>query len=225
MLERESAGSKKILAYTALGDSLTAGVGKPFFSPGFVQLFSRKMEEELDVRVKSAIFDRSGATSEQVLESIVRHPYIQMKIKESDMITISAGGNDFINAVTSFLQNKDEGVFSAALDSCIQHLKQMIHEIIHLKTDEKSIYMVRLLNLYNPFPNEPLAVKWIAIFDSQLSKFSINSHVKVAPLHKAFAGREEELLAKDRIHPNGKGYEVIAASLAELGFEDWNPYE
>lgn len=42
---------KKLKKYIALGDSLTVGVGKGIFSPGFVQLYERFMKNDLQQRV------------------------------------------------------------------------------------------------------------------------------------------------------------------------------
>jgi lysophospholipase L1-like esterase len=37
-------------------------------------------------------------------------------------------------------------------------------------------------------------------------------------LYSAFKGREEELLSRDNVHPNQKGYIVMAKTIEGLGY-------
>jgi lysophospholipase L1-like esterase len=55
------------------------------------------------------------------------------------------------------------------------------------------------------------------LFNGHLISFA-DDKIAVTNLYTAFKGNEDELLSFDRVHPNPKGYQVIADELDELGY-------
>ncbi|MCD7035816.1 GDSL-type esterase/lipase family protein [Metabacillus sp. GX 13764] len=202
--------------YTALGDSLTAGRGASFLAPGFTRRYARLSEKNLGQRIDLTVYAHSGYTTADVLKEL-NIPLIQKSIKEAEMITITAGGNDLIQATRDFQQHNNEKIFMEALAQCQQNFKKIIERINELKKGE--VFIIRLCNLYNPFPDIPIADKWVRKFNQVIQSFRFGEHVKIADLYSAFKNRETEYLSADHIHPNDKGYQVIAEKLAELGYD------
>ena len=98
------------------------------------------------------------------------------------------------------------------------NLRKIMNGIIDLKHDSIRPYIIRLVNLYNPFPNDPLAVKWITKFNLHIKSFLKNPVVSIAEVDKIFKDHEKEYIGRDGIHPNDIGYERIAESLHRLGY-------
>ncbi|MDP4103722.1 MAG: GDSL-type esterase/lipase family protein [Bacillota bacterium] len=203
--------------YVALGDSLTVGIGASFFSPGFVQRYQGLAINELQEPVYVETYAHPGFQSHDVLLEL-NNDVVKEQIKNAAIITITAGGNDLIEAARNFQENKKEEDFNIALKNCMENYCRIMKEINVLKNNSISPYIVRLVDLYNPLPENPLAEKWIKKFNSQLKNFVKVPFISVAQIDKVFKGHEREYLSMDGIHPNDQGYEKIGESLHHLGY-------
>ncbi|GAA0370418.1 GDSL-type esterase/lipase family protein [Bacillus horti] len=203
------------LLYVAFGNSLTLGVGAGY-APGFVQRYRCLAETELQRRVIGRIYARSGATAGEIATFLDSYQ-AEQAIKHASIITISAGGNDLILAAKHYLQTKDKSRFTQALSESQAAVAKMLTIISTIKATQAKPYIIRLLGLYNPLPEIALGDKWVQAFNSGLHGFS-NKNIRVANVFSAFKGNERELLSQDRVHPNAKGYEVIANTLHQLGY-------
>ncbi|WP_017380531.1 GDSL-type esterase/lipase family protein [Paenisporosarcina sp. TG-14] len=205
-------------SYVALGDSLSVGIGSSLFAPGFVQRYKRYIEGELEQQISLLVFARPGFETGDVLKEL-ENDYIQKNIKESEILTITAGGNDLINATRKFQYEGDENVFLEALAACQTNYSNMLRKINDIKKDCDHHFIIRIPNLYNPFPDFPLATKWVSKFNLHIKKSEKYSRVRVADIYNAFFSHEQEYLSFDRVHPNDRGYEVIAKSIKNLGID------
>lgn len=115
------------------------------------------------------------------------------------------------------MQEKDDDVFLEALEMCKRNIPKIIEDIEKLKVNTNDPYIIRILNLYNPFPNVELADKRVHRFNNHINTIAKEEHVKVADIYNIFKGKEKELLSFDQIHPNDNGYKKIAESLHYLG--------
>ncbi|MFC0271464.1 GDSL-type esterase/lipase family protein [Metabacillus herbersteinensis] len=208
----------QFLKYMALGDSLTVGVGASFLAPGFVSNYARLTEAELNARVFVDVYARSGIETGEVLK-IVENPCLHEKIKHANIITLSAGGNDLISASKVFADTGSDADLQESLKECRENVGNIITIVKELKKDCGEPYMIRILNLYNPLPELPLSDKWVRLFNRHLNSFDDGSLIRVANIYSIFKGREDELLSRDRIHPNNRGYEEIAYTLLQLGYK------
>lgn len=204
--------------YVALGDSLTAGVGATIFSPGFVQRYQRLATSDLEDQVILQTFAEPGYQSHDVLLEL-DHEYVREQLKDADIITITAGGNDLIQAARKFKEDQNEKDFRFALNNCMGNFRSIMKKIIDVKHHSNSPYIIRLTNLYNPFPNDRLAVKWITKFNLHLKGFQRSPFISIAKIDKVFQGHETEYLSRDGIHPNDLGYEKMAEALDRLGYD------
>jgi lysophospholipase L1-like esterase len=201
--------------YVAIGDSLTVGLGADLFAPGFVGRYAKDAATALQRPVIINKFAKSGATSGEILGAL-HAPMVSEAVRTSDIITITAGGNDLIDAAEIYLINQNEKNLFLALETAIQNIKAMVDHIHFLHNPDHHQYIIRILNLYNPFPNIPQANQWLQRFNAHLAEYTRFSHIKIADIYSAFQGRQSNLL--HGIHPNDRGYEVIADKLNHLGY-------
>lgn len=205
------------LSYVALGDSLTVGVGASFLTPGFVGRYVRLTEKKLDRRIFTDILAKSGIETSGVLD-IVRSESLHRKITRANIITISAGGNDLIQASKDFIESGDQAEIAQSVKECHSNMMKIMAMIHELKKDCGVPFIIYLLNLYNPLSQVALADKWVRLFNRHLSSFDNNKTIRVVDIYTVFKGRQEELLSRDRIHPNNLGYQEIANTLVQLGY-------
>ncbi|MED4453605.1 GDSL-type esterase/lipase family protein [Metabacillus fastidiosus] len=206
------------LKYAALGDSLTVGVGASLFAPGFVFYYARFIERNLCLPVRINVYAKSGIETGDVLE-IVKTKALHEKINEANIITLSAGANDLINASRTFESTGNNEELMRSLKECRENIDHIMDVIKELKSNCGQPYMIRLLNLYNPFPDIQFADKWIQLFNRALNGFDDGHLIRVADIYSAFKGKEAELLSVDKVHPNDRGYQLIAKCLNDLGYE------
>ncbi|MDQ0231877.1 GDSL-type esterase/lipase family protein [Metabacillus malikii] len=209
---------RQYLNYLALGDSLTVGVGASFLAPGFVAQYKRITEHKIKKQVLTAIHAKSGIETGEVLKMIQCHE-LQEKIICANIITITAGGNDLIEASEEFVETGMQTEIAESVKESRQNLNEVMSTIQELKKNCAVPYIVFLLNLYNPLPKVPLADKWVRTINRQLNGFDNGSSVRVVDIYSAFDGRQAELLSRrDGIHPNDSGYRKIAETIAQIGY-------
>lgn len=205
-----------MIKYAALGDSLTAGVGG-CASGGFVPGYGSLTQQELSRRVIYENLGVSGATTEDVLAIITRYPEVRSVVRTADIVTISAGGNDLVDAGKDFLAHKNKEVFMKVLVQCRKNLDGILSEIRRMKQGSGP-FIIRAVDLYNPLPQIPETNEWIQQFNRQLAAFE-DGQFRVAHIFSLFDGKQSELLSGDKFHPNWKGYKLIARELHRLGYK------
>lgn len=205
-----------MIRYVALGDSLTVGTGRSMFSPNFAQRYVIKTERIMRNEISLDQFARVGATTEDIL-IMINHPFVKEELDKANIISITAGGNDLIDAVRSYERQKDETVFYEALSKCQDNLSKIFYSIHEMKQDnnDNGFYIIRLFNLYNPFPKVEVAEHWISKFNHHIHTFNGSKNTKVIDMNQAFDNHEEELISRDGIHPNDNGYELMAELLKD----------
>ncbi|MDQ0197849.1 SGNH/GDSL hydrolase family protein [Neobacillus ginsengisoli] len=204
-------------SYVALGDSLSAGVGSSIFSPGFVHRFRRMAERELEDHVLVHVFARPGAETKDVLNDL-HQDFIKEKVREADIITITAGTNDLIIAVRKYQTDNDLQALKKSFHECKENFSAIMNLIHELKKSDIRPFVIRLFHLYNPFPKEDLAIKWVKHFNHHLKGLAKDYHVSIVEINKVFNEYEAEYLSIDRIHPNDIGHEQMAERLHRLGY-------
>ncbi|OAH52777.1 hypothetical protein AWH48_13270 [Domibacillus aminovorans] len=203
------------LHYLALGDSLTVGVGVPTFDQGFVEHYVCLSKQTLKKCIQYKKYARSGATTGDVL-NMLNSPIVTEYVKYADVITITAGGNDLLNAAKIFMQTGNEKIISNVLEQSQNNYSSIMKRIHHM--DKQKDFIIRLTNLYNPFPNIPMGEEGIKTFNSLIDNFSQYKNVKVADIYSIFKGNEKALLTRGGIHPNSRGYYQMALAFHKLGY-------
>ncbi|WP_410983720.1 GDSL-type esterase/lipase family protein [Bacillus cereus] len=193
--------------HLVLGDSLAKGYGST--QGGFAELASKQIEEQIHKPIRVENFGVNGLTTDRLVQKIQAEE-VQQKIKEANIITINIGGNNL------FRLNRDVGV--------IDGIKMLNKEKAHFETDVKNIVKtVRALNpnallilseLYNPLQLDDSIASYADMFldgwnDAVYAISKANQPSIVLPIRKLISNDKKDLLY-DQVHPNDKGYEIIA---------------
>lgn len=203
--------------YTAVGDSLTFGFGAMPGS-GFVPLYRRMAEEKLRQFVAHENLGVNGLTSDELYDRVIQLPTYRYHLQQAQIITISIGGNDLIRAVKSTGGRPNRELLDAALYRCQNHVAKTVRYIRKIKTPVGKPYFIRAIGLYNPYPAWTEATEYVIRFNRHLMGLS-DGYFRVADIYTQFSGREKELMSVDGLHPNGRGYRVIAEQLNRLGYK------
>lgn len=204
--------------YTAVGDSLTTGFGA-FPGHGFVPTYRRIAENRLRAPIEVHNLGVNGLDSEGLEQRLRYHSIYRQSIREADIITLSIGGNDLIHAAKEIRRYPaaEAQILNQSLAACKSHFGSIVRSIYDIKGSSRRPYIVRVVGLYNPFPQVREANSWVYSFNRYAAQYS-NGIYGFADIFPAFAERGRELLSIDQVHPNGRGYRVITEQLNRLGY-------
>ncbi|WP_405106045.1 GDSL-type esterase/lipase family protein [Paenibacillus sp. FSL K6-1217] len=207
-----------VYAYTAIGDSLTTGFGA-LPGNGFVPIYRRMAEGRLDSPVMPANLGVNGLTTGGLKQRLSTSKVYRAAVTDAQIITMSIGGNDLIKAARAAGPRPGafQGLLSQALKDCKRNYSDIMGMLAQLKAGTRTPYIIRLVGLYNPYPQVDEATEWVRQFNRYAAGYS-SIHVGFASIYHEFAGNERGLLFLDHIHPNGRGYRVIAGKLDALGY-------
>ncbi|ARK30058.1 GDSL-type esterase/lipase family protein [Halalkalibacter krulwichiae] len=203
------------LSYTALGDSLTVGIGA-VHSPGFVKRYAGMIEQAYKVPLTLHIKAKAGLTSTQLLEMLSR-ANVRKAIAEADLITITIGGNDLIQ---TYRYSNHFNTLEDSVQRFTNNMQRILAEIASIKTySYKPKYTVQLIGLYNPIPNVPYSHYFINQYNNVLRRCT-NRIVAYVDIYTKFDQGGHYLLSHD-FHPNSRGYQIIAEqAFKKLGLRD-----
>ena len=208
--------------YIALGDSVAEGMNSyGAIGYGYTDYVSEYLDknDRLDFYIKG--FAKSGYTIENVKNDIDNNKTIEVDgkkvnikeaLRESDLVTISIGANDFIKGLTiTNVYSKIENLKQSKkeIDQIGENLKELIELIKDYANNE-----IILLGYYNPLPRLKVVKEEI----DELVKYSNYMYEKICDdyeityidIFDIFDGNEDLLPNSLDIHPNTKGYEKIA---------------
>ncbi len=208
---------KRPLNYVALGDSLTEGYGVEE-GQTFVQVYAGLIERRLKRVVNVVNAGVTGATSADIWERIKGDILLRQKLAHADLISLTAGGNDLLNVARKFIYERDPQVLRQALKQFSMNAASILSELKQMHVSSGKPYILRVLNLYNPFPAFPETGYWVAKFNKVWHDFA-DERVKIVDLHLAFQKRTDELIGEDMVHPNAAGYRLMAEAADACGYD------
>ncbi|MNN20167.1 Spore germination lipase LipC [compost metagenome] len=203
--------------YTAIGDSLTTGFGA-LPGNGFVPVYRRMAEGRLRAPVSASNLGVNGLTTDGLEQRLRGDSVFRLAVRDADMITMSIGGNDLIKAAKSAVRPGDlSPALQNAFRECRRNFGDIMGMLSQLKAGSRTPYIIRIVGLYNPYPQLTEATEWVRQFNRYTSGYS-SMVCRFASIYNEFAGNERGLLSLDHLHPNGKGYRIIAGKLDSLGY-------
>ena len=223
-----------ILRISAVGDSLTEGIGDTTHTGGYVPLLQTDLSEHYPIDVVQAEnFGKSGDRSDQILKRIKKNEDMQESIRKADVILVTVGGNDLMKNVQSKIFNKlSIKSFVKPREKYQKELEKMYAEI-RILNPNAPIYQ---LGIYNPFYKsfseieemQDIVDYWNEgskeFVDTQKNAYfvPINDEIYngLPEVATATSGSDGKALSnsalndliseEDSFHPNNLGYQIIA---------------
>ena len=205
--------------YVALGDSLAVGVGA---RRGYVTRYAEQLRSDTDVRVRTINLGVSGQTSTQLLYSLRHDRAMRKDLRGAEVVTLNIGLNDLGQASGSYEAGicggpQNKACLREAVDKVAQNWDAIIQEILTLRSPEETIirtagfgYTPRAGKFFEPYVVETT---------SHIASTTAENDIPSVEVRLGEAG-----MSKDELHPNDRGYRVIAERLADLGYEPLAPH-
>ncbi|WP_438445672.1 GDSL-type esterase/lipase family protein [Gorillibacterium sp. sgz5001074] len=220
----------------ALGDSLTKGVGDEK-GEGYIGRVKRQLENQSDKPVYVWNFAVNGATTQDLLAEINK-PASADYIKQADIILFTIGGNDLNRIATSVTaaptaspaQGTGNGTSTALpaeisfnfealskqLPESVKRLGQIAEKLAVTNPKARILY----LGLYHPFMEfDPTreGAAWIGKWNNAVFEASNRyPNITIVPTYDIFQSKWLDLLYTDHFHPNGAGYDEMAARVMQV---------
>lgn len=203
--------------YLALGDSLTKGVGDEEQKNGYTERLAEKLEQWTDI--SEVVIDnrgKRGRRSDQLLKLLQKGHYDQ-ELKNSELITITIGGNDIMKVVKNDLFEIKKDAFDSELLAFQQRYDKILTEI----RNRNPHVPIMVIGLYNPFaiitdeiPEfESIISEWNQAIEATLLKYDNACYVHVQDL---FDENADMVYHTDFFHPNGYGYTIMTERIISL---------
>jgi lysophospholipase L1-like esterase len=199
--------------YVALGDSLAAGIGA---RRGYVDRYASYVRADTGVRVKVVNLGQSGQTSSQLLHALREDTSVRRALRGAEVITFNIGINDLGHAGEAYANGacggeNEEECLRAAVEKFEENWDAIIAELSSLRSTDDTIirtaglgYTPRVGEVYKPYLEE------------------VNRHLATTAARNDIPYAQPNLgkgyISPDGVHPNDKGYEVIADRLRALGY-------
>jgi lysophospholipase L1-like esterase len=196
-----------------VGDSLAKGTGDDTgkgFAVDVLEALRKKGPAEI---TNLAV---NGMESPEI-RSLVETPNVRSLAARSDLILVSAGGNDLSHGATRGAAPTD--VVTAVSESRDRYARNL-RGIFAALREANPTSRICVLGLYDPFDDDrnagrlgaSVVLQWNALIAETALSFP---NVTVVPTFDLFQGRPDRLSA-DHYHPNATAYEEIARRILQI---------
>jgi lysophospholipase L1-like esterase len=199
--------------YVALGDSLAVGL---YASRSYVDRYADYINTDTGAQVSLMNHGQSGETSSQLLNALRGDKSLRQALSAADVITFNIGINDFGHAVEAYENGTCGGAdnqdcLRMAVGAFKENWDAIVAELLSLRSTRDTI--IRTAGLGHS-PHVDKALKpYMDDVNKYIATTSANNHILYVQAYL-----DEGDVNPDGVHPNDKGYEVIAAQLRELGY-------
>lgn len=222
---------KKTVRLTAIGDSLTYGVGDATSSGGYVPLIKKEMELRDQTNVVTSNYGVSGDTSVQILKRINTQKKVRQGLADADLITMTVGANDLMHTISNNISDIDLAKVITASKTYQKNLTKLIQAI---RTENPDAPIV-IASIYDPFYVYFPKLKalqqgmdhWNQTTQTVIKNFKQTYYVDIDsvmtdPKGSVLATSQTStktsasnpfLYTEDHFHPNNRGYQAIANTL------------
>ncbi len=210
------------ISYIALGDSVAAG-RDPYGATvyGYPDYIKDYLEENDKLYFYTKDFSKSGYTTKDIINEIEgnytkevdgKTIYLKEALRESDLVTLQIGANDFIDTLSI-----------SELESMLNEIASLKKEIDNVITKVESVIVllkqyakeqIIVIGYYNPLPrfttykNE--INELVKYFNNKLEELCEEYNIYYVDIFDIFDNNEELLPNPFDIHTNTDGYKKIA---------------
>lgn len=196
----------KPISYLALGDSLTEGIGAATPNSNLVSQFFRHLQKGEQCIVRN--FGVSGMKSEELLV-FVQNPAVLRLLQKVSHISITTGGNDFIEIYEKC------GFNVSSIKHVIQTMKVVKNntkKIIEVIRRANNHAVIHLLGFYIPQPAYEYGVNKVSgliqSMNDHYAGLGKEFQVQLVNPFETFLNRLDYFC--DEVHPNQQGYDQLA---------------
>ena len=203
------------LNYVALGDSVAEGMN-PYGELGYS--YADFLADNLKKRGKLSSYTKkyakSGYVTSDVISDIRMNQNLKKDLRESDLVTISIGANDFLRSINT----KDIDVnqlldLKSNITSIMPSIDECIREVRKYAKEK-----VMIVGYYNPIPflfntsSRELDLLF-AYIDDEYQKIANKHNCDYISFYQLFKDNPDFLPNPTDIHPNLEGYQAISKRL------------
>jgi lysophospholipase L1-like esterase len=200
-------GEKEIVA---IGDSLTYGYGDKR-GEGYTGRLEEKLDKTYDENFEVENFGVYGQDTLNVKRQL-NTPAVLKEVQEADTIIIFIGTNDLLHANGGDLAPLHREKLQQAEDIYRGNLE----EIVRWTERNNPESPILLLGLYNPYPGNEQIGSIIEGWNEKVkAEAASHPHVSWVPTDDLFKGKKKQLYFYDSLHPNARGYDLIADRVAQ----------
>lgn len=199
--------------YVALGDSLAVGL---YASRSYVDRYAEYINIDTGAQVNLMNYGQSGETSSWLLNALRSDKSLRQALSAANVITFNIGINDFGHAVEAYEEGTCGGAdnqdcLRMALETFKANWDGITAELLRLRSTRDTI--IRTVGLgHTPYVDKALE-PYLDEVNEHIATTSTNNQIPYVQAHL-----DRGSVNPDGVHPNDKGYEVIAAQLRELGY-------
>lgn len=226
-----------VLDVVGLGDSIPGALGCESPCESYVALYGDLAADELDETARvTNLGSNDSATSSSLLSDVESDDQVRTAISAADVITITVGFNDWQGPC--FWSGRDACVASGA-EVVSENIDKILDEITKLIGDRTAA--IRVTGYYDNTIGSPKSqsdwgytggddAEFAAFYSVALAKLNdaictaVDAHGAicvdlVAPFNGARGDQDAgALLGPDHLHPSATGHELIAQTIAAVGF-------
>lgn len=139
------------LNLVCVGDSLTYGEQDPTHKGGYVYLVKQKLEQHYDLKVSTYNYGKTGDRTDQIEKRIKNNSDIQNHLKKADVITMSFGGNDLIQALQKHFNVLMDNQLSKIMPQQEKKYANNINSLLQCIRKYNMHAPIFIFSIYNPF--------------------------------------------------------------------------
>jgi lysophospholipase L1-like esterase len=211
--------------------------------PGYVYQYQSYVQSDTGATVTLSDLGQLGWTSGDLLNALNTNFFFSEAVRNSQIVTLDIGGNDFLDARNSYKARTCGGSDN---QDCLRNEARtfkanwaaIVAKILSLRSMDRT--STRTINLYNPFVNVDKAVNTVpangssdfAVFKpyaDELNSFMCTrtrtNPIPCADVYHKFNGPNGDIdprtfgyISFDGLHPNTAGHRAMADLLRDLGY-------
>lgn len=206
------------LSYIALGDSVAEG-RNPYgeINYGYTDYIADYLKQNNRLKDYTKKYTKSGYKTEDIIKLLETNSEIKKDLRQSDLVTISIGANDFLNRIDKNNLNVREILnYRQTVDIIIPSIDLCLKEVRKYAKGKLII-----VGYYNPIPflfntSEKELDSLFSYIDSKYQQLADKYEASYISNYQVFKDNGDFLPNPMDIHPSMEGYQAIANNILKV---------